>query len=142
MKRLIFTIMTASFLFTVMSMPALAKSSMFDFTMKNRLVDGSKNGIYHSLTGGTYPTLEGDIYQTGGAIVNAGRNTIYAELRNKTSKNSFGEVILGRPDDKGKKVSFSRKFSKKTGGGNKYYLIFYRTESDGRIMSGEGTLSD
>lgn len=70
------------------------------------------------------------------------RNTIYAELRNKSSGNSFGSVTLGRPTLDGKSTSFSGKFTKKTGGGSKYYLIIYRTESDGRTMTGSGTLKD
>lgn len=142
MKNKIFTILTIGVLLVTMSIPALAKSNSFDFTMKYRVVDGSTNKEYHSLKGGTYPSISGSMRQSGGTTNTTLRNKIYAELCNKTSGNSFGSVTLGRPTLDGKATGFSGKFDKKTGGGSKYYLIIYRTESDGRIMTGSGTLKD
>jgi hypothetical protein len=136
------TVFTAGLLLSIMSIPVFAKSSGFDFTLKHRVVNGSKNGEYHSLAGGTKPLISGSMEQTGGSTVNNLSNTIYAELLNKTSGNSFGVVTLGKPSKTGKKTSFSGRFTKKTGGGTKYYLIIYRTSSDGRVMSGSGILKD
>lgn len=143
MKRKIFTtIIIAALLFT-MSVPTFAKSSKFGFTLSNRVVDGSENGKYHSLDGGTYASISGSMVQTGGATETDLKNTIYAELRNKTSGNSFGVVTLGKPSGGIMRTTFSGTFDeRKTGGGTKYYLIIYRGESDGRTMSGEGTLKD
>lgn len=80
------------------------------------------------------------MYQTGGTT-KTGTNEIFVELINKTSGNSFGSVSLGKPNKNGSKKSFSQTFDKKTGGGTKYYLIFYRVESDERTISGDGTIS-
>lgn len=129
-------------LLLTMAIPVFAKSNSFQFTMANRVVDGSLNGTYHSLDGGTYPSISGSMRQSGGTTSTSQRNTIYVELRNKTSGNSFGSVTLGKPTLDGKATSFSGTFSKKTGGGSKYYLIVYRIESDGRTMAGSGTLKD
>lgn len=143
MKRKIFTAIIASTLLVTMSIPTFAKSSEFKFTLEHRVVDGSKNGVYHALSGGTYPSISGTMRQTGGVTETDLRNNIYVELRNKTSGNSFGSVWLGRPSTDGTSISFSDTFSeRKTGGGTKYYLIVYRAESDGRIMEGSGDLED
>lgn len=143
MKGKIFSLLTVIVVIAVMAMPTFASSSNFSFVMKHRVVDGSKNGEYHSLNGGTYPTLSGEMYQDGGFLYNNNlRNNVYVELRNKTSGNSFGAVNLGRPTLDGSSVDFSETFSKKTGGGSKYYLIVYRIADDGRVMRGSGTLED
>lgn len=143
MKGKIFSLLTVIVVIAVMAMPTFASSSNFSFVMKHRVVDGSKNGEYHSLNGGTYPTLSGEMYQDGGFLYNNNlRNNVYVELRNKTSGNSFGAVDLGRPTLDGSSVDFSETFSKKTGGGSKYYLIVYRIADDGRVMRGSGTLED
>ena len=140
MKSKIYTILLFSLLVTIMSIPAFAATSKFDFTMKHRVVNGKTNGEYHTLSGGKRPTISGSMYQTGGTT-NTGTNEIFVELVNKTSGNSFGSVSLGKPNKNGSKKSFSETFSKKTGGGTKYYLIFYRVESDGRTISGDGSIS-
>ena len=143
MKGKIFSLLTVIVVIAVMAMPTFASSSNFSFIMKHRVVDGSKNGEYHSFNGGTFPTLSGEMYQDGGFLYNNNlRNNVYVELRNKTSGNSFGEVNLGRPTLDGSSVDFSETFSKKTGGGSKYYLIVYRIADDGRVMRGFGTLED
>ncbi len=143
MKRKIFTTIIIVLLLFTMSVPTFAKSNAFEFTLSNRVVDGSQNGKYHSLDGGTYASISGSMIQTGGSTVNDSKYTIYAELCNKTSGNSFGVVTLGKPTGDITKTTFSGTFSKrKTGGGTKYYLIIYRGESDGRTMSGSGTLKD
>lgn len=143
MKRKIFSLCVAMLLLLTMSIPVLAKSSSFSFELAHSIVDGSENNKYHTLDGGTYPKISGSMRQIGGSTVGAGTNTIYAKLYNKTSGNYFGTVELGKPDPDGWATSFSGTFNnKKTGGGSKYYLVIYRTNSDGRIMYGTGTLKD
>lgn len=142
MKTKLISIGIATLLAATMCIPVFATSSSFGFTMSNRVVDGSENGAYHSLAGGTYPSISGSMIQVGGQTQSPDACTIYATLLNKTSGNSFGTVTLGRPDLNGHATDFSGRFSKKTGGGSKYYLIVYRNQSDGRVMSGTGTLKD
>ena len=99
MKSKIYTILLFSLLFTIMSIPAFAATSKFDFTMKHRVVNGKTNGEYHTLSGGKRPTISGSMYQTGGTT-NTGTNEIFVELVNKTSGNSFGSVSRSEKPNK------------------------------------------
>ena len=89
----------------------------FSMNWDGRYVNGANNGVYHSL----------------------GPYKVYIELLNKTSGNSFGEISV-IPKAEALKY-FSGTFSS-VGGGTKYYLVAYRTESDGRRIEADGTLKN
>lgn len=127
-------------MFFIGSLTVLAKSSSVSFTMNwdGRYINGKNNGVYHSLSAGGVQirgTIE-NTYTRPGAV---GPNTITIELWNKTTGNYFGSVKV-TPKANSRK-SFSGTFSS-VGGGNKYYLIIYRANADGRRMVGNATLSN
>ena len=121
-------------------LPIYAASSGWSFSMDwdGRYVNGSNNGVYHTLNqGGVQITgTVSNTYSRPGAL---GPYKLYFELLNKTSGNSFGRVTV-TPTANGTK-NFSGTFSS-VGGGTKYYLVIYRTESDGRKITGSGTLKN
>lgn len=121
-------------------LPIYATSSNWGFSMNwdGRYVNGANNGVYHSLEKGGVQ-LSGTIENTYSRPGALGPYKVYIELLNKTSGNSFGEISVIPKADALK--YFSGTFSS-VGGGTKYYLVAYRTESDGRRIEADGTLKN
>ena len=136
MKTKLFSVIILGLLALVMATPAItqAASNSYSFTLNYGVVDGSKNGQFYNLKKGT-AKLSGKQYQYANDPNPVGPNTIYYQLRNKTSGNSFGTTSA-----RGTNTSVSGSFSG-LGGGTSYYLYIWRTD-DGRDMKGSGTVSN
>lgn len=123
-------------------MPVYAASSSFWFEMNTngRVINGSDNGAYHSLDKGVV-SISGTATTNASQNLNGNSNTVYVQLLNKTSGNSFGTVTFKPSASLGDKVHFSGTYSS-VGGGSKYYLMIYRNQSDGLGFTGSGTLKN
>lgn len=139
MKKKSLTIFTIGFICFMMLLPsfALAASSKYSFTMNYRVVDGSANGIYHSLS-------KGKAYIEGMQRVASKDKghvpkpyTVNYTLYNKTSGNKFGNVAKTPPDSGSNAVAGSYSG---LGGGTKYYLLIWKTEDDGFNITGDGSV--
>ncbi|MDA1632458.1 hypothetical protein PDK11_06230 [Bacillus cereus] len=70
MKTKIFSIITALTLLTCFAIPTLAASSSYSFKMDYRVVDGSKNKQFHTLSkGSVYINGSAYVYTTDGGAV-------------------------------------------------------------------------
>lgn len=142
-KRIVIYLLLAFMFLGLLAMPVLAKSSSWSMKLsyKCRVVDGSANGKYHSLSAG-YAKINGSVYPSYVAPGATTPQTLTFQLKNKTSGNSFGRVTVTPYAKKNKAKSFSSKYDKKVGGGTKYYLFIYRGVEDGRTIIGNGTLAN
>src|SRR5699024_10140362 len=123
MKNKAFSIrLVIIFVFTMLAPPILAATKSYSFTMQLRLVDGSKNGRFMSLSKGQ-ATIRGSHYQSSALEGAVGPNPVHYTLYNKTSGNSFG-TISSTPTADGNRTYFSGKYSR-LGGGTKYYLLIW-----------------
>lgn len=131
---------------SIFSLPLFveAASTGYSFTMDNRVVDGSVTGKYHKLSSGSaYLTGSQYIYSTDKGYSKQ-PNPIGYELRNKTTRNSFGsfsKAVPSRSSAYPTKIS-KTKFSKTVGGGTNYYLIIWKSDNDGNNVKGSGTVSN
>ncbi|MBC1372111.1 hypothetical protein HB847_06975 [Listeria booriae] len=131
---------------SVFSLPLLveAASTSYSFTMDNRVVDGSVTGKYHKLSSGNaYLTGSQYVYSTDSGYAKNPLAIGY-ELRNKTTRNSFGSFFKAVPSRSSAyptKIS-KTKFSKSVGGGTNYYLIIWKGSNDGNNVKGSGTVSN
>ncbi|MBA3925998.1 hypothetical protein [Listeria rustica] len=131
---------------SIFSLPLIVKaaSTGYSFTMDKRVVDGSVTGKYHKLS-------KGNAYLTGSQYIYSAdkgyskkANAIGYELRNKTTRNSFGsfsKALSSRSSTYPTKISKTR-FSKTVGGGTQYYLIMWKNDDDGNNVKGSGTVSN
>ena len=110
----------------------------FDMSTNGRVVDGNKNGVYHKLSKG-YVKIKGSIYTEKNAKGDGQpTNYVHFQLYNKSSGNCFGDIKKKPSGTALKSVDFSGVYSKKVGGGNKYYLVIWRGDSDGTSIGGSG----
>ncbi|MFC9596979.1 hypothetical protein ACFY5J_07520 [Peribacillus butanolivorans] len=137
MKTKIFSFGIVALLSFVMAVPTLAASNSYGFSMSAAVVDGSKNGEYHTLNKGT-AKIDGSHYVSSSRPGALTPSKVTYQLWNKTSGNSFGKVTA-TPDASGSK-NFSGSYSG-LGGGSKYYLIIMKGD-DGRTVKGSGKISN
>ncbi|MGM0865409.1 MAG: hypothetical protein ACQEWF_12105 [Bacillota bacterium] len=139
MKSKFFSFAVVCLLALVTAVPTLAASNSFSFSMSYRVVDGSANGQFHNLKSGS-AKINGShrIFSSDSGAV--GPNTVYYQLYNKTSGNSFG-VVSSTPTKDGLLKNFSGTYSG-LGGGTSYYLLIYKQADDGRNVKGSGTVSN
>ena len=142
MKSRLLTIALICMIMVVVATPVFAVSSSFDFTISQRVVDGSKNGQYHKLNKGKAKISNAYVYQVAAKRGATSPQTLYVDLINKTTGNYFGTITIGKPTKDGKAKYFSGTFSKSVGGGSKYYLYVHRDASDGRTIYGNGKISN
>ncbi|MEB6551428.1 hypothetical protein MXL46_20680 [Heyndrickxia sporothermodurans] len=137
MKNKIFTIIIMSFITFVAVLPSIsmAATNRWSFTMEFRVVDGSKNGQFMTLSKGT-ADFEGTHKISSSKQGAVGPNKVNYQLYNKTTGNSFG-IITDTPSKTAH--SFWGTFTG-LGGGTKYYLFIWRGADDGHTISGSGTV--
>jgi hypothetical protein len=127
------------FIGMVVAMPALAASNSYSFTMEHRVVDGSNNGQFMSLSKGS-ASISGSQYQSAALPGATKPQEVNYTLYNKTSGNSFGTVSSTANID-GTSNGISGSYSG-LGGGTNYYLLIWKTYEDGRTLEGSGTVSN
>lgn len=94
MKSKIFTVVVLSFIAFVALLPSfsLAAHNRYSFTMSYRVVDGSENGQYHTLSKGSADLL--GMHKISSSLPGAGKAyNVHYTLYNKTSGNSFGDIV-------------------------------------------------
>lgn len=135
MKNKFFTIIILSFITFVAVLPSvsLAASNSYNFTMSYRVVDGSENGKFMTLSKGTAEIL-GQHKIISSLPKPPPPYTLNYQLYNKTSGNSFG-IVKSTPSSTLR--SFSGTYSG-LGGGTSYYLFIWKTEIDGHTIQGKG----
>ncbi|WP_079707688.1 hypothetical protein [Paraliobacillus ryukyuensis] len=136
MKTKIFTFFTVAVLLSSFALPAFASSSAYSFTMEFRVVNGKNNGIYHSLSSGS-PTISGS---TSVVSSKPGAFDPYDIKYTLYKDNFFGDTGYGTVNG-GVDKYFTGTFDE-VDGGDDYYLLIWRTNDDGNIVEGSGTVSD
>lgn len=136
MKTNFFTLIITCMLLVVLAVPTFAASSKYNFTMNYRVVDGSENGEYHTLSAGK-AYIYGTHRQFSSVPNPTGPNTINYQLYNATSGNNFG-IVKAIPNSYGEETTVSGTYSG-LGGGTKYYLFIWRVD-DGRDIKGSGSI--
>ena len=145
-------IVTAIFLslaILIMSTPALANSSSWSFTstVEGMVLDGSKNGVFHTMTAGTL-TNSGSIYVASAqpccSTTNPASWTITVKKYNWPLFDSTICSVTVTPSKmvgSQYKVSFTKNCGTIAAG--KYYLYITRGggSTDGRQVVGSGTLT-
>jgi hypothetical protein len=137
LKNKFFTIIILSFITFVAVLPSvsLAASNVYDFTMSYRVVDGSENGKFMTLSKGT-AKISGR-HKISSSLPGAlGPFTVNYQLYNKTSGNSFG-IVKDTPSKT--EHGFSGSYSG-LGGGTSYYLFIWKSDVDGHTITGNGTV--
>ncbi|MBZ5215433.1 hypothetical protein HU186_13945 [Bacillus paralicheniformis] len=138
MKTHIFSVAILGLLSLVMAIPTLAASKNYSFTMEYRVVNGATHGKFFTLKAGK-AKISGKQWQFKADPYAVGPNNVHYELKNKTTGNSFGQVV-SKPyaeNEKDKKVSGTYSG---LGGGNRYYLMIWKVEDDGRDIKGNGSV--
>lgn len=136
-KKFAVLLLLALLIFTCFSTIAFAASSDYSFVMYNRVVDGSSQGIYHTLDQGNV-YISGLHYEisTDPWAVNNGYNSIYYAL----VRERFG------PDYKCGSASFEI-YEHPSGligvadmDSSNYYLEIFKIEDDGHNIMGSGEI--
>ncbi len=125
---------------TVLTIPTYAITFKWSLSMSTngRVVDGKKNDVYHKLSYG-HVKIKGSVFTVSNKNIHSSQtNKLHFQLYNKTTGNCFGDVTTRPGACKLDKIYFEGIYSKKVGGGNKYYLYVWRTESDGTSLTAEG----
>lgn len=106
------------------TLSATAASSSFSFTMNTdgRVIDGSANGIYHTLGSGT-PAISGTLTTTGVQQNQTSSNTLYIQLYSKSTGKSYGTVKVTPSKTYKGTATISGSYSSVTSG--QYYLFIY-----------------
>lgn len=144
MKKIISKVVIGMFILGIMVTPIYAASSSWGFTMSTngRVVDGGKNGAFHTLKKGKVK-ISGNIHTNSVRYGNGlSTNQLNFELYNKTTGNCFGNVKVRPSGYAFSSVDFSGKYDKAVGGGTKYYLYIWRGESDGTGLDATGKLEN
>lgn len=135
------------FAILVMASPALANSSSWYFyeNRDGRVVDGSKNGIYHTLTAGTL-TISGSIWTAAIYPGSTSVQGITIEVRKPAFLGSTTICSTGPyyPSANNIGKSYAVTVSKNCGGvgaASDYYLYVWRSNTDGREVEGSGNLT-
>lgn len=136
--RRIFTsiVFTAICFMTVI--PTSAATNQFNGSLNYRLLDGSKNGKYYTITANKKLTMSGMAYNTTYADISANPNTTYIYCY-EGAASGWGTAIckatvkIGR----GGTQSFS---ASGTPTKTKCYMYMYKTEDDGFDLSISGSL--
>lgn len=144
MKRIFTKGLVITFILSIMLTPVYAVSSEWSMTMSSegRIVDGSKNGVYHKLDKGKV-CISGTMKTIDNKSIKGGVNKVHITLYNKTTGNYFGDVTVTPSEEIGGKVSISGTYEESVGGGTKYYLYVWRGGSDGTALNvNKGTLKN
>ncbi|MFZ3579653.1 hypothetical protein, partial [Virgibacillus sp. DJP39] len=137
----IFSIGIAVILIMSMSLPALAATNYYDFSLNYRVVNGKDNGEFHSLQSGT-AHIDGSMYISSSAEGAVGPNNVkYTLYKDEWGFDpTFGTVDGGTP--RGYSTNFSGSYSGLESSSSKYYLLIYKVEDDGHNIQGSGELTD
>ena len=119
--------------FTLFVVPVFALSSGYSFNMRQRIVDGKKNGQFHNLDSGiAYINGSHHIYES--VYVNAEKLDLHFTL----FKDQFGfDKEIGTIVVKNN-TSFSRNFGRIEKG--KYYLQIWKSSRDWHYTEGSGSV--
>ena len=141
LKAILRSSLLIAIIFSFTLITAYAASSNFSFTMytNGRVIDGSANGVYHTLGSGT-PRISGTLTTTGVQQNLSYSNTLYIQLYSKSTGKSYGRVTVKPSTSYYGVASISGSYSSVPAGS--YYLYIYRAESDGLSYQGNGTLSN
>lgn len=124
----------------VMSIPVLANTSNWSFTMDFRVVDGDGNGVYHEMDAGSM-TISGSIwvYSTDQGH-NQSTNTVTIEVWKKNTL--WFDDLVGSVSVTPRTDGVSSSFSKNLGSVNSgtYYIFAWKTEDDGFNLKASGKL--
>lgn len=140
MKRKVFSFFLVVSMLTIMSIPALANTSSWDFTMDLRYVSGDDNGIYHNMT-------SGNMYISGSVWVYSIDDwhaisplNVYIEVwESRFGPDRYvGRSIVTPRLPAGTKAYFSNTLGSQSSG--KYYIVAYKTDDDGFNIKGQGIL--
>lgn len=132
------------FIMFVITVPVYAYSTNWAMEMSTngRIVDGEKNGAFHKLDAGKV-SINGTIFTHSNANGNGQpTNKLHFSLYNKTSGNYFGSIDAKPSGYAYGEVDFSGTYEESVGGGTKYYLYIWRSESDGTHVSASGKLKN
>lgn len=141
-RNCVVTVMLVVFAMLITISPVLANTSNWSFqsTVDGRYLDGLANGVRHVMTAGTL-TNSGSIWATSaipGANTNANPWTfeVWKEVTGLDPK--ICSVVVTPRTALNSPVSFSKGCGSITAG--TYYLIIFRSASDGRAYAGSGNL--
>lgn len=121
-------------IFSLLSFKSYTASSYYSFRMRNRVVDGSKNGQYHTLSKGRV-YISGNCYVTGKDYSQA----LQADLKYTLYEERWGWDKEYNTINSGTRTTV-RGYMGTVKGGSKYYLLIYTTERDYHHRSGSGRL--
>ncbi|MEB2270548.1 hypothetical protein LAV33_09705 [Bacillus safensis] len=138
-KSSVFSVVMLVLFSFAMVVPTFAKTNYYDFTMEYRAVNGADKKRFYELNKGP-AKISGEQWELSKLPNANGPNTVYYELRNKSTGKDYG-TVTSRPRADGKVNKVSGKYTG-IGGGNKYYLFIYKIERDGRTIKGKGKVSN
>lgn len=138
LKRGGFGLILATFAFLGLVAPVLANNSFYNWTMYNRVVNGSSNGQFHQMTAGNL-TNQGQVWVIS---TDPGHLSSPYAVHIDVYKDDFVDSkICGTnlvPYTNGQGKSYSQNCGSISSGS--YYLIIWKTEDDGWNESGQGNL--
>ena len=142
-KNVVTSLVVCLSLLTIAAIPVMAATSSWSMIMgtNGRIIDGSKNSVYHELDAGT-AKITGTIKTISNTGLSGETNTLYISLYNKSSGSCYGTVSVKPSAVVNGTVSVSGTFSENVVAGKKYYLKIYRANSDGTYLNGSGTLKN
>ncbi|MCI6157795.1 hypothetical protein ACQRBK_08050 [Peptoniphilaceae bacterium SGI.137] len=115
--------------------PVFASSSRYSFNMRQRVVDGKRNGQFHNLNSGT-AHISGSHHIYESVYINAEKQDLHFTLY----KNQFGfDKEIGTIVVKNN-TSFTGNFGKVQEG--KYYLKIWKASRDWHYTMGSGSVSN
>lgn len=135
MKQSICVFLIISLMLLITCTTVYAASSQYEFVMKQRLVSGKDNGMYHNLSKGTVyiKGTQKNVRIDGQATLQP-NNVYYSLLRDKVGP----DKKCGTINVKGTDTSISKKLGVADTKSNKYYLQIYKAEVDKWKTTGEG----
>lgn len=141
MKQKILSVFLIIFMLSIMALPALANTSNWAFTMYYRVVDGSANGQFHSMTAGSM-SLSGNVWafsKDPGAVPSP--YTIYISIYESVfgPDRYVGQSAVTPSDTLFEDAPVSGTYGNQNAGS--YYLFIYKASDDGWNVSGSGTLT-
>ncbi|MDR1136619.1 MAG: hypothetical protein LBL49_10700 [Clostridiales Family XIII bacterium] len=137
MKQKILSAIVVVILCFTFTITAFAASSSYDFTMSQRYVSGADHGIYHNLAAGA-AKISG--YQNVTANT-AAPAPIPGIVRYALYKEQIGiDPEIGIVSGGNSTGDVGGTFSSSVTASSNYYLIVYKADTDGWLVTGYGTI--
>lgn len=139
MKRLLIRGSVVAFALFAFAAPVLASSSFYSWSMSNRVVDGSRNGQFHSLAAGALRN-SGQIWVTStDSVHQPSPITVNIDVM----KDDFFDSLVCRVSVLPSQIINSgTQYAKNCGtiAAASYYLIIWKSTDDGWNEAGQGDL--